>query len=118
MSKAVLKKLKADYLQKGKADYDAGRMTSAAKDYIQAEGVKLGYLDKMDEVYICELCQRAFEPEEISGVRKLKAFKGYTVDLRLQEFRKMKYEKLPEFIDFASPKGKTLLAQMHEEVTA
>ena len=72
---------------------------------------------KMEEVYICELCQQAYEPEEINGVRKLKTFKGFTVDLRLQQFRKMEYGKLPEFIEFDSPEGKTLLAQMHEEVT-
>ena len=71
----------------------------------------------MDDVSICELCQRAYEPEVINGVRKLKEFQGYTVDLRLQEFRKMEYGKQPQFIEFASPKGKTLLAQMHEQVT-
>ena len=71
----------------------------------------------MNDVSICELCQRAYEPEEINGVRKLKDFQGYTVDLRLQQFRKMEYGKLPEFIEFASPKGQTLLAHMHEEVT-
>ena len=71
----------------------------------------------MDKVYICELCQQAYEPEEIKGVRKLKEFKGYTVDLRLQQFRKLSYGKQPQFIEFASPKGKKLLAQMHEKVT-
>jgi len=73
----------------------------------------------VDEVYICELCQRAFEPEEVvpGGIRKLKEFKGYTVDLRLQQFRKVPYDKLPEFIEFTSTKGQKLLAQMHEEVT-
>ncbi len=71
----------------------------------------------MDEVYICELCQRAYEPEEINGVRKLKEFQGYTVDLRLQQFRKMAYGKLPQFIEFDSTKGKKLLDLMHEEVT-
>ena len=75
----------------------------------------------MDEVYICELCQRAYEPEEMNGVRKLKEFKGYTVDLRDQQFRKIIYGKTfgerLEFIEFNSPKGKKLLAQMHEEVT-
>ncbi len=71
----------------------------------------------MEEVYICELCQRAYEPEEINGVRKLKMFKGYSVDLRLQQFRKMEDGKLPQFIDFTSPKGKKFLALMHEEVT-
>jgi len=71
----------------------------------------------VDEVHICELCQRAYEPKEINGVRKLKEYKGYTVDLRLQQFRKLEYGKLPQFIDFASPKGKKLLDQMHEAVT-
>jgi hypothetical protein len=117
MNTAALKKLTADYLQKGKADYAAGRLSSAAKDYLQAEGVTLGYFDKMGEVYICELCQRAYEPEEISGVQRLKVFKGYTVDLRLQEFREMKYGKRPQFTPFASLEGRALLAKMHEEVT-
>ncbi len=71
----------------------------------------------MDDVYICEFCQRAYEPEMINGVRKLKEFQGFTVDLRLQQFRKMEYGKQPQFIEFASLKGKKLLAQMHERVT-
>lgn len=71
----------------------------------------------MEEVYICELCQRAYEPEEINGVRKLKEFHGYTVDLRLQQFRKMEYGKQPQFIEFASPKGKKLLDLIHERAT-
>ena len=71
----------------------------------------------MKDIQLCELCQQAYEPENRNGVRKLKEFKGYTVDLRLQEFRKVQLGKLPEFIEFASPKGQELLAQMHEEVT-
>ncbi len=71
----------------------------------------------MNEVSICELCQQAYEPEEINGVRKLKEFKGYTVDLRLQQFRKLEYGKSAEFIDFANPTGRKLLVQMHEQVT-
>ncbi|NCC71198.1 hypothetical protein EOM09_06460 [bacterium] len=38
-------------------------------------------------------------------IRKLPIFKGYTVDLRLQEFRKIETNKLPEFIPFTSNKG-------------
>lgn len=80
----------------------------------------------MDEIYICELCQLAYEPEEMNGVRRLKTFQRYTVDLRLQEFRKVRvanyrngvYEdRYIEFVPFDSPKGKKLLAQMHEAVT-
>ncbi len=73
----------------------------------------------MEEVYICELCQRVYEPTEpgpLAGLKILKKFKGYTVDLRLREFRNINRNPM-QFIDFASPKGKRLLAQMHEEVT-
>ena len=71
----------------------------------------------MEDIYMCELCQLAYEPEEVvpGGIRKLKTFNGYTVDLRLQEFRKIPYGKLPEFRAFTSTKGQKLLAQMHEE---
>jgi len=71
----------------------------------------------VEDIYMCELCQLAYEPEEVvpGGIRKLKTFNGYTVDLRLQEFRKVPYGKLPEFIAFTSTKGQKLLAQMHEE---
>jgi hypothetical protein len=72
-----------------------------------------------EEMYICELCQRAYESiaGSLPGLRILKTFKGYTVDLRLQQFRKMEFGKLPQFIEFASPKGKKLLTQMHERAT-
>jgi len=71
----------------------------------------------VEDIYLCELCREAYEPEEVvpGGIRKLKTFNGYTVDLRLQEFRKVPYGKLPEFIAFTSTKGQKLLAQMHEE---
>lgn len=48
------------------------------------------------------------------GIRKLKTFQGYTVDLRLQQLRKVVWGKLPEFIDFDSPEGQVLVSQMHE----
>jgi len=70
----------------------------------------------VEDIYMCELCQLAYEPEEVvpGGIRKLKTFNGYTVDLRLQEFRKVPYDDLPEFIAFTSTKGQKLLALMHE----
>ena len=71
----------------------------------------------MEDIHLCELCQLAYEPEEVvpGGIRKLKTFNGYTVDLRLQEFRKVPYDELPEFIAFTSTKGQKLLAQMHAD---
>lgn len=41
-------------------------------------------------------------------IRILPVFKGYTVDMRLQEFRKIEMDKLPEFIPFTSDKGARL----------
>ena len=70
-------------------------------------------------ITICELCRKTYEPEEIKGVRTLKTFDGFTVDLRLQQFRKIDFEmglEDFEFIEFDSPKGQKLLKKMHASV--
>jgi hypothetical protein len=41
-------------------------------------------------------------------------FKGYTVDMRLREFRKAIPDVTLEFIPFVSPKGKKLLEELQE----
>ncbi len=38
-------------------------------------------------------------------IKILPKFRGYTVDMRLQEFRKIEIDKLPQFIPFTSDKG-------------
>ncbi len=45
----------------------------------------------------------------------LPTFKGYTVDERLKEFRKVPYDELPEFISFESEKGSQLLTEYRTE---
>lgn len=47
-------------------------------------------------------------------MRKLPIFKGYTVDERLGEFRKLEYGKEIEYIPFSSEKGKLLLAEYQD----
>ncbi len=47
-------------------------------------------------------------------IRILPTFKGYTVDMRLQEFRKIKMNQLPEFIPFTSDKGARLLYEFRQ----
>ena len=42
----------------------------------------------------------------------LPTFKGYTVDLKLKEFRKAIPEVILEFIPFDSPKGEKLLKEL------
>jgi hypothetical protein len=44
-------------------------------------------------------------------IRRLPVFKGYTVDLRLQEFRKIELDKLPEFVPLLSDKGARLFKE-------
>ena len=47
-------------------------------------------------------------------IRKLPVFKGYTVDMRLQEFRKVPLNKLPEFIPLMSDKGAKLFYEFRQ----
>ena len=62
----------------------------------------------------CWMCERVFGPKEINGVRQLQTFKGFTVDFRLRQFRKVPSDALPEFIEFDSLEGEQLCNKMHE----
>ena len=44
-------------------------------------------------------------------IRTLPIFKGWTVDARLKEFRKMDINVFPNFISFDSEKGDRILTQ-------
>lgn len=63
---------------------------------------------------MCTKCLDLFAPVIINGVGILKGFQGYTVDLRLQHFRKVEIGEPIEFISFSSNKGKNLLHEMHK----
>ena len=52
--------------------------------------------------------------KENNMIRILPVFKGYTVDLRLQEFRKIEIDKLPEFISLLSDKGAQLFNEFRQ----
>lgn len=47
-------------------------------------------------------------------IRILPVFKGYTVDLRLQEFRRIELDELPEFIPLISDKGARLFYEFRQ----
>ncbi len=53
-------------------------------------------------------------------LEKLKTWKGYTVDKRLNEFRKVNYNKksklIIEFVPFNSTKGKKLLLKYNKQI--
>jgi len=48
-------------------------------------------------------------------MRALPVFDGFTVDLRLREFRKVDRERGLVFVRFDSPEGERLLARWREE---
>ncbi len=47
-------------------------------------------------------------------IRRLPVFKSYTVDMRLQEFRKVPLNDLPEFVPFLSDKGAQLFYEFRQ----
>ena len=47
-------------------------------------------------------------------IRRLPVFKGYTVDVRLQEFRKVPLNSLPEFVSLLSDKGARLFYEFRQ----
>ena len=52
------------------------------------------------------------DPKGDDGIYQLPTFKGYTVDMRLNEFRKANSGENIEFVPFDSPKGKELLGRL------
>lgn len=66
----------------------------------------------------CANCESVFGPREVDGIRELQTFKGYTVDFKLREFRKVRRDGELKFIDFDSPKGRQLQKHMHNAAQA
>jgi hypothetical protein len=48
------------------------------------------------------------------SVRTIPTFKGYTVDLRLREFRRAISDVTLDFISFDSPEGKKLVGELKD----
>ncbi len=71
-------------------------------------------MEKGSDMDGCWMCEAVFGTKEINGVGVLQTFKGYTVDFRLKQFRKVPRDALPVFIDFDSPEGEVLCTGMHE----
>jgi hypothetical protein len=51
-------------------------------------------------------------------IRRLPTFKGYPIDVRLKEFRKIEWDRLPEFIAFDSQAGREILSEMENQPEA
>ena len=52
--------------------------------------------------------------ERATSPHWLPVFRGYTVDIRLREFRRVAWGKRLEFIPFDSPKGRRLLRRLKQ----
>jgi len=48
-------------------------------------------------------------------LHRLPEFKGYTVDRRLKEFRRLVFGETPEFVPFDSDKGRELMTEMRSK---
>ena len=48
-------------------------------------------------------------------LHRLPKFKGYTVDRRLKEFRRLVFGETPEFVAFDSDKGRELMTEMRNK---
>ena len=51
-------------------------------------------------------------------IRRLPTFQGYTIDVRLKEFRKGEWDRPLEFIAFESEVGRKILAEMENRPKA
>ena len=70
----------------------------------------------MNTTQMCDKCLKEYEPEEIDNIRHLKTYKGFTIDLRLKQFRKANIVEELVFIEFDSKEGQKLLAEMHTQL--
>ena len=54
--------------------------------------------------------------EEMEKALELPTFKGYTIDVKLRQFRKVSHGEQPniDFIDFDSERGRQLLKEVRE----
>jgi hypothetical protein len=50
--------------------------------------------------------------EDQNMPQQLPSFRGYIIDKRLREFRKIEFGRMPEFIPFESPQGQNILMDM------
>jgi len=59
--------------------------------------------------------KRFYLGSENTRPRILPNYNGYTIDVKLRQFRKVEYGKPIEYIPFNSEKGIALLQEMNEE---
>ena len=58
----------------------------------------------------CFMCEAKYQTINY----KLPTFKGYTVDFRVRQFRKVHPDDFIEFVEFSDRKGLELIWEMHE----
>jgi len=57
------------------------------------------------------MTEKSIKQNSKDGIRVLPVFKGYTVDARVGEFRKVNPDTSMEWLDFRTPKGEKLLVE-------
>lgn len=82
---------------------------------MKSESVKLYQVPNYKSYPSAGLAIQRMELERDKNmIRILPVFKGYTVDMRLQEFRKVPLNDLPEFVSFLSDKGARLFYEFRQ----
>lgn len=81
--------------------------------YASRETIFTEHSKGRDDVNRCWKCEAIFD-QKGAGTIDQPTFKGYTIDLRLKQFRKTSIGGLPEFINFDSPEGEKLCWEMHK----
>jgi hypothetical protein len=74
-----------------------------------------------EPLYRCDRCGRIIDQEtglvigstgQVTSPRRLPVFRGYTVDVRLREFRRVEPGRRLVFVPFDSPRGRRLLTRL------
>jgi hypothetical protein len=75
----------------------------------------LRYLTMRDSIFSEDLNTSAIKLQEVKMIKQLPTFKGYTVDEKLRQFRKVDKSKPSiDFVEFDSDKGQALLEEYEE----
>jgi len=92
-------------------------MESKYFDKIDPEEIKEILNDILIQIQKEKVNAQLNTKQEVKMVTKLPEFKGYTVDARLGQFRKIDKDKPSiEFVDFDSEEGEELLRQYEDSL--
>ena len=88
-------------------------MTKPQDSYFHRIGLLTTVIEQLESIRI--VSEKKLGENQNNYPKVLPVHRGYTVDLKLRQFRKLIPDKMPEFIPFNSRKGEALLLLLEEE---